>query len=121
MEDVIFFKTGTGVCRSDEFSCGETTGGTVCLGMEEVCNGYAICKDQSDELNCAIGELKNSWNIISLLEFVVIILFQGVPALLPLWFVMDAGFEFSKWESDRDPVCELHPPPSPAGNPGFSK
>ncbi|XP_033638038.1 uncharacterized protein LOC117298813 isoform X2 [Asterias rubens] len=46
---------GTGVCRSDEFSCGETTGGTVCLGMEEVCNGYAICKDQSDELNCAIG------------------------------------------------------------------
>ncbi|XP_071798566.1 uncharacterized protein [Asterias amurensis] len=43
---------GTGFCRSDEFTCEDTSAGTVCLGMDEFCNGHGACNDLSDELNC---------------------------------------------------------------------
>ncbi|XP_071798570.1 uncharacterized protein [Asterias amurensis] len=39
----------TGFCHSDEFTCEDTSAGTVCLSMDELCNGYATCKDGSDD------------------------------------------------------------------------
>ncbi|XP_022091293.1 CUB and sushi domain-containing protein 3-like [Acanthaster planci] len=43
-----------GTCLHGEFTCQHQTTGLTCLNADAVCDGYAVCRDGSDEDNCGV-------------------------------------------------------------------
>ena len=61
-------------CKEDEFTCNDGH----CVKMEERCNQMSNCKDESDEIDCKILILKESYN-------------KRVPPVTSVWSGNTAG------------------------------